>query len=155
MKINLWKCLKNNFHLRSFYYVVKNCEKLKHINFSFQLPSKGFLHGQSRNHFSNSCSSPRLAKYLCFISFTKLFLVQNSSFFFWCLFYRALITLVCTKFQRQNYRIPWQISPGKIIERKLSIVRVYVYTYKRAFSGRDSCMLHCIIYDPVAWQKPS
>ena len=63
--------------------------------------------------------------------------------------------LVCTKFQRQNYRIPWQISPGKIIERKLSIVRVYVYTYKRAFSGRDSCMLHCIIYDPVAWQKPS
>lgn len=96
----------------------------------------------------------RLAKYLCFISFTKLFLVQNL-LLFWCLFYRALITLVCTKFQRQNYRIPWQISPGKIIERKLSIVRVYVYTYKRAFSGRDSCMLHCIIYDPVAWQKPS
>lgn len=48
-------------------------------------------------------------------------------FFFWCLFYRALITLVCTKFQRQNYRIPWQISPGKIIERKLSIVYMYIH----------------------------
>lgn len=32
---------------------------------------------------------------------------------------------------------------------------MYIYIYKRGYSGRDSCMLHCIIYDPVAWQKPS
>lgn len=130
--------------------------KIETHQFFVSTPLKGISPRSIEKSFLEFfCSSPRLAKYLCFISFTKLFLVQNSSFFFWCLFYRALITLVCTKFQRQNYRIPWQISPGKIIERKLSIVRVYVYTYKRAFSGRDSCMLHCIIYDPVAWQKPS